>query len=305
MTKSSVSASLIAAIAGAFRGKKTAIEQVIIAFLAGGHVLIEDIPGVGKTTLARALAIAVGGSFRRLQCTPDLLPADVLGVSIYQEAQRAFVFHPGPIFCDVLLADELNRTPPRTQAALLEALAENQVSVEGHARPLSPAFFCIATQNPHDHAGTYPLPDNQRDRFLLCVSLGYPDTEDELSLLSRDGAAADLSRMTTVIDSAAVQQARAAVRAVRIEESVRRYLLDIIYATRASRLLVCGASPRAALGLQRVAQARAFMTGRTFVIPEDIQALAVSALAHRVQIRPGNRADEVIASIVDSQAVPV
>ncbi len=167
--------SLLTAMGGVYRGGAEAIELLITAFLAGGHVLIEDIPGVGKTTLARALAQSIGGSFRRLQCTPDLMPTDVTGVSIYDERERSFIFHPGPVFCDVLLADELNRTPPRTQSALLEALSEGQVTVEGTAKPLSRLFFCVATQNPLDHVGTYPLPDSQRDRFLLSFRLGYPE----------------------------------------------------------------------------------------------------------------------------------
>lgn len=305
MTETPSPALLIDAIAGVFRGQRIAIEQVVTAFLAGGHVLVEDIPGVGKTTLARALAVAVGGTFRRLQCTPDLLPADVTGVSVYDEHTRTFVFHPGPVFCDVLLADELNRTPPRTQAALLEALSENQVSVEGSARPLSPAFFCIATQNPLDHAGTYPLPDNQRDRFLLRLTLGYPDPADELLLLGRDGAEGDLGRLTAVLDQHALMALRARARAVRVEDSVRRYLLDLARSTRTARQLANGASPRAAIGLQRAAQARALVAGRAFVIPEDIQALAVPVLAHRVQPRPGNRAEDVIAGLVESTTVPL
>lgn len=305
MTDIASPASLITAIASVFRGQRSAIEQVATAFLAGGHVLVEDIPGVGKTTLARALAVAVGGTFRRLQCTPDLLPADVIGVSIYDEPTRSFVFHPGPVFCDVLLADELNRTPPRTQAALLEALSENQVSVEGSARPLSAAFFCIATQNPLDHAGTYPLPDNQRDRFLLRLTLGYPDPADELLLLAHDGAEGDLGRLGAVLDLPTLMALRAQARAVRVEDSVRRYLLELVRTTRGARQLLNGASPRAAIGLQRAAQAKALIAGRSFVIPEDVQALAVPVLAHRVQPRPGNRAEDVINGLVESQTVPL
>ncbi len=305
MTETVSPATLIDAVAGVFRGHRSSIEELVVAFLAGGHALVEDIPGVGKTTLARALATAVGGTFRRLQCTPDLLPADVTGVSVYDEHARAFVFHPGPVFCDVLLADELNRTPPRTQAALLEALSENQVSVEGSARPLSPAFFCIATQNPLDHAGTYPLPDNQRDRFLLRLTLGYPEPESELALLVRDGAEGDLGRLAAVCDQHALLALRAKARAVKVEDSVRRYLLDLVRTTRTARQLANGASPRAAIGLQRAAQARALVMGRAFVIPEDIQALAVPVLAHRVQPRPGNRAEDVITGLVESQTVPL
>jgi MoxR-like ATPase len=293
-----------ATIAGVYRGTGAAIELLLTGFLAGGHVLIEDIPGVGKTTLARALAGTMNGAFRRIQCTPDLMPADVTGVSIWDERTREFIFHPGPVFCDVLLADELNRTPPRTQAALLEALSEGQVTVEGAARPLSPVFFCIATQNPLDHVGTYPLPDSQRDRFLLSYRLGYPATGAELDLLASDGAEATLARVTPVLDQAAAKRLRAQARAIRVEDSVRRYLLELIHATRQAKALAQGASPRAALGLQRAAQARALLAGRDFVIPEDVQALAVPALAHRVSARAGQHADAVIQNLLETVPVP-
>jgi MoxR-like ATPase len=296
--------SLITAMGGVYRGGSDAIELLITAFLAGGHVLIEDIPGVGKTTLARALAQSIGGSFRRLQCTPDLMPTDVTGVSIYDERERSFIFHPGPVFCDVLLADELNRTPPRTQSALLEALSEGQVTVEGMAKPLSRLFFCVATQNPLDHVGTYPLPDSQRDRFLLSYRLGYPEAPKELELLAHDGAEGDLARLAASIDQATTGALRAQARAITLEDSVRRYLLDLVRATRSARALAQGASPRAGLGLQRAAQARALIKGRTFVIPDDIQALAVAALSHRVTARAGQQAEAVIASVLEAVPVP-
>lgn len=291
-------------ISSVFRGSPEAVERVLIAFLASGHVLIEDIPGVGKTTLAKALAQSLGGSFRRLQCTPDLMPSDVTGVSIYEEREGQFVFHPGPVFCDVLLADELNRTPPRTQSALLEALSESQVTVEGTPRALSPNFFCVATQNPVDHVGTYSLPDSQRDRFLLAFRLGYPDPESELDLLINDGAEKDLAQLEPVLDGQAATSLRTAVRAVSLEASVRQYLLDIIQATREARELIQGASPRAGLGLQRAAQARAVLHGREFVIPEDIQAVGVVALAHRVTAKAGQLADSVIERILETLPVP-
>jgi MoxR-like ATPase len=297
-------ARLTAAINGVYRGARETIELVMVAFLAGGHVLIEDIPGVGKTTLAKALAQSIGGSFRRLQCTPDLMPADVTGVSIYDEREHTFSFHPGPVFCDILLADELNRTPPRTQAALLEALSEGQVTVEGTAKPLSPQFFCVATQNPLDHVGTYPLPDSQRDRFLLAFRLGYPEAEAELNLLAHDGAESDLARLKPVFDQAAVVRMRTLVRQVRVEDSVRRYLLDLVRATRQAKGLVQGASPRAGLGLQRAAQARAFIKGRDFLIPEDLQSLAVPALSHRVSARAGHQTEAVIHGLLETVPVP-
>jgi MoxR-like ATPase len=304
MTAPSEIARVTSAIAGVYRGASEAIELLLVAFVAGGHVLIEDIPGVGKTTLARALAHAIGGSFRRLQCTPDLMPADVTGVSVYDERERTFTFHPGPVFCDVLLADELNRTPPRTQAALLEALSESQVTVEGTAKPLSKLFFCIATQNPLDHVGTYPLPDSQRDRFLLSYRLGYPDHGNELDLLAHDGAEGNLARLTAVLDHGATERLRSQSRSITVEESVRRYLLELVRATRQAKALSQGASPRAALGLQRAAQARAMLKGRTFVIPEDVQALAVPALSHRISARAGQHADTIIQSLLETVPVP-
>ena len=297
-------ARLSTAIAGVYRGSNDTIDLLMTAFLAGGHVLIEDIPGVGKTTLAKALAVAIGGSFRRLQCTPDLMPADVTGVSVYDERERTFTFHPGPVFCDVLLADELNRTPPRTQSALLEALSEGQVTVEGSPRPLSARFFCVATQNPLDHVGTYALPDSQRDRFLLAFRLGYPEANAELDLLSNDGAEGGLARLQAVFDAPTVARLRTLVRQVKIEDSVRRYLLDLVRATRQAKGLVQGASPRAGLGLQRAAQARALMKGRDFVIPEDVQALGVAALSHRVSARAGQQTDAIIHGLLESVPVP-
>jgi len=296
--------SLIKAIARVYRGAPSVVETLVTAYLARGHVLIEDIPGVGKTTLARALAGCVGGSFKRLQCTPDLMPADVTGVSIYDERERSFHFHPGPLFCDVLLADELNRTPPRTQSALLEALSEGQVTVDGTAKTLSSTFFCIATQNPTDHVGTYPLPDSQRDRFLMSYRLGYPELEQELALLSHDGAEHELSRLTPILDLAGARALRDQAQAVRIEESVRRYLLELVRSTRSLKGLAQGASPRAALGLQRACQARALIRGRDFVIPDDVQALAVACLSHRVTARAGQPPEPIIQHLTEVTPAP-
>ncbi|TVR07920.1 MAG: MoxR family ATPase [Planctomycetota bacterium] len=292
------------AIARVFRGDSQAIDMVLMAYLAGGHVLIEDIPGVGKTTLARALAQSIGGSFRRLQCTPDLMPSDISGLSIYDGRERAFVFHPGPLFCDILLADELNRTPPRTQSALLEAMSEGQVTIDGTSHELSPGFFCIATQNPVDHVGTYPLPDSQRDRFLLCFGLGYPGRDAERDLLLADGAEGDLADMAHVDHTSNVQQLRQNCRHITVSDEVRGYILDLIEATRHDRALAIGASPRAALGLQRVCQAAALLDGRSFVIPHDVQRLAVSALAHRVTPRSGAQAENIISGLIAGITVP-
>jgi MoxR-like ATPase len=289
---------------GVYQGNARAIEHLIVAYIAGGHVLIEDIPGVGKTTLARSLAHSIGGSFKRLQCTPDLMPSDISGVSIYNEHERLFVFHPGPLFSDVLLADELNRTPPRTQSALLEAMSESQVTVDGVAKPLSKSFFCIATQNPLDHVGTYPLPDSQRDRFLLSYSLGYPDADSELRLLSRDGAEHDLSQLKPVIDLAAAAKLRQQVRQIQVEDSVRKYILALVQATRSAKNLTMGASPRAAIGLQRACQAKALIAGRSFVIPDDVQALAAPALSHRITVRLGQQPHNIIQGLIESLPVP-
>lgn len=295
---------LVETVNRVYRGNRTAVELLTIAWVAGGHVLLEDIPGVGKTTLARALAAAVGGVFRRLQCTPDLMPADVTGVSIYDDHDRRFVFHPGPIFADVLLADELNRTPPRTQSALLEALSETQVTIDGEARALPSAFFCVATQNPLDQAGTFPLPDSQRDRFLLSFRLGYPEAQDELSLLASDGAEGELNQVQAVLDPASISDLRSRARLIRCDESVRRYLLAIVQGTRRHKAIQLGASPRAGIGLQRACQARALLLGRDFVIPEDVQALAGVCLSHRLGMRPGSTAGAVIQALVDATSVP-
>ncbi|MEK7415413.1 MAG: MoxR family ATPase [Planctomycetota bacterium] len=295
---------IVEAIGSVFRGARRAAELTVAAWLARGHMLIEDVPGVGKTTLARALAAATGGSFKRVQCVPDLMPADITGTSIWDEHDRRFVFHPGPVFADVLLADELNRTPPRTQSALLEALAEGQVSVDGVARLLPTRFCCLATQNPIDHAGTYPLPDSQRDRFLLRFGLGYPDQAAELELLRRDGAAVDLAQLRPVVDTPGAEHLRTATAAVQLSDEVRSYILALVRATRGAKSLALGASPRAALGLQRIAQARALLAGRSFAIPDDVQGVAVEALAHRVVPRGANDAEQAVRDAVATVAVP-
>jgi MoxR-like ATPase len=304
MPEAATAHAIIDGICGVFRGAHRPAELLVAAWLARGHVLVEDIPGVGKTTLARALAAATGGTFKRVQCVPDLMPADITGTSIWDERSHAFAFHPGPVFCDVLLADELNRTPPRTQSALLEALAENQVSVDGEARQLPTRFFCIATQNPLDHAGTYPLPDSQRDRFLLRFALGYPDQAAELELLRRDGAGADLGRLGALVDAAGAERLRSAAAAVKLTDEVRTYCLALVRATRGAKGLAVGASPRAALGLQRLAQARALIAGRDFAVPDDVQGVAVEALAHRVVARGAADAAQAVRDAVAAVAVP-
>ncbi|MHC5068013.1 MAG: AAA family ATPase [Planctomycetota bacterium] len=295
---------LRSAISSAFRGDPATIDLLLCAWLAGGHALIEDRPGVGKTTLARALAQAIGGRLTRIQCTPDLTPADITGVSIWDEHERAFVFHPGPVFGDVLLADELNRTPPRTQSALLEAMSEGQVTADGVSRALSATFLCIATQNPLDHAGTYLLPDSQRDRFLLAFALGYPSREHEDSLLIDDGAEQALAAISPGCSAEQATSLRAQTRTIRVHDQVRAYILDIIDASRHDDALLNGASPRAALGFQRVCQAHALLAGRDYVIPADVQDLAVAALAHRVTPRLGRDSADIIRDLIDRLPAP-
>ncbi|MFW5830349.1 MAG: AAA family ATPase [Planctomycetota bacterium] len=290
-------------LATVYRGDPTAIELMLVALLTGGHVLLEDIPGVGKTTLAKSLARCVAGDFARIQGTPDLMPTDITGLSIYNEREQAFHFHPGPIFADVLLVDELNRMPPRSQSALLEAFSEGQVSIDGTSHPLSKVFLCIATQNPHDQVGTYPLPESQMDRFLMRFSLGYPDTEAELSLLRDDGAEMALEAVEAVCDRTRLWQLRQEARQVRVGDEVRDYVLRLLQASRETESVRMGASPRAGLGLQRAAQAQAPLLARDFVIPEDIQSLAPMVLAHRLHVRSGSAGDTVQA-LLDRIPVP-
>ena len=289
---------------GVYKGQERGIDLLITGFLASGHILLEDIPGVGKTTLARTLAKAVGGRCTRVQCTPDLMPTDMTGLSIYDERDKQFHLHKGPIFTDILIADELNRTPPRTQSALLEAMSENQVSIDGQSHELSPLFLCIATQNPLDHAGTYPLPDSQRDRFLLRFSLGYPAAQQERALLQSDGVSEALAQTRSCLNQEEALQLKHSVSAVICEDSVLNYLLAVVQATRSFPGIVQGASTRAALGFKRACQAYALVQDRHYVIPHDIQELAYAALGHRIVTRSNEDAAELIPGLLASIEAP-
>ncbi|MCC7138178.1 MAG: MoxR family ATPase [Planctomycetes bacterium] len=291
-------------------GKADAVRLVLTGLLAGGHVLLEDVPGVGKTVLAKALARSVDCDFRRVQFTPDLLPSDVLGVSVYDPSSGRFEFKPGPVFTHVLLADEINRATPRTQSALLEAMNERQVSVDRTTHPLPEPFLVVATQNPYEFEGTYPLPESQLDRFLVRVRMGYPAPDDERAILAAQRERHPLDDLQPVVTGADVRAMQAAVRAVRTEPPVVDYVLAVVRATRSHKHLALGASPRATLALSRAAQARALLEGRDFVLPDDVKALAVPVLAHRV-LGTGVAADgsdereRVVAEILDAVEVPI
>lgn len=289
------------------RGKPDAVRIAVVALLSANHLLVEDTPGTGKTLLAKSLAAAVGGRFRRVQCTPDLLPSDLTGTAVYSPASGEWQFRAGPVFANVLLADELNRASPRTQSALLEPLEERQVTVDGARYALPEPFVCIATQNPFGSAGTFPLPDSQLDRFGLLVQMGLPDRGAERDILTGAGGADALERISAVTDPDGVMAAIAAVRQLHVAEPVVEYVLDLVAATRSHAAVVLGASPRAAKGLVRAAQAHAVLAGRRHVSPDDVQAVATPALAHRLVTASGPDlalGTQVVADVLASVAVP-
>ena len=290
------------------RGKQTVIEQLILALLAEGSVLLEDVPGVGKTTLAKTLAACVGLDFKRLQCTPDLLPADIVGFSMFQPSTGTFEFRPGPVFSNLLVVDEINRASPRTQSALLEAMAERQVTVDGVRRPLHQPFFVVATQNPLGYAGTFPLPESQLDRFLFQISMDYPDADSEATMLIEQAASHPVENVEVVMSKEDVLAAQCTVRRIKVERPVADYIVDLVRHTRTDSRLVLGASPRGAQMLLRAAQAVAFTKCRDYVLPDDVQEVAVLALAHRVVATDGDGFDmrvsqAVIRDLVESVEV--
>ena len=285
-------------------GKEDPIRLVLVALLSGGHVLLEDVPGVGKTLLAKSLARCIDGKFQRVQCTPDLLPSDVTGTNIWNPSSGKFQFLPGPVFANILLADEINRATPRTQSALLEVMEEHQVTLDGVSRPVPDPFFVIATQNPVEYQGTFPLPEAQMDRFALSLSLGYPSANDELKMLhnlAQPVKPTDLQPCITLDEMHSLQKA---CKNIKVEDSVQQYMLNLVRATRVHDDVALGVSPRGTVALYRAVQALAFLEDRDYVLPDDVKALAPSVLAHRLIASGGHKSDPIIAELLDTVAVP-
>ncbi len=280
---------IIVNVEKAIVGKRRQIILTLVAWLSEGHILLEDVPGVAKTILVRALARSVNGSFKRIQCTPDLLPTDVTGVSVFNQKSTDFEFRPGPIFAQLVLADEVNRATPRTQAALLEAMAERRVTVDGVTHELAPPFLVMATQNPIDHEGTFPLPEAQLDRFLIRLSLGYPSLEEEIKMLEMLERGHPIDSLQPVVATAELLAAQRAVREVYVDAKIRRYLTEIVHRTRQHEDVALGGSPRASLALFRTSQALAAVNGRSFVRPDDVKNMAAAVLTHRIILRPESR----------------
>lgn len=297
-------------VATAILGKQDTVRLALVTILAQGHLLVEDAPGVGKTSLAKALAKSFDCEFKRLQFTPDMLPSDILGSSVYLPSLGEFEFRRGPIFTNVLLADEINRTTPRTQSALLEAMSEGQVSVEGKTHPLAEPFFVLATQNPFEFEGTYPLPENQLDRFMMCIEIGYPTREVERNVLSnhRDGEPVD--KLQPVVTGRELRQLQESARQVRVDDAINDYMLDLIHATRSHEQLQLGVSTRGAITLYRAVQSLALVEGRNYVVPDDVKRLALPVLAHRIVVKGvlhegrRDRARMVVSQILSKIRVP-
>jgi MoxR-like ATPase len=306
-------AQLEVALRSIIRGNDDVVRLAIVSVLARGHLLIEGVPGVGKTTLGHALARAIACTFQRIQFTSDLLPSDVLGISIYSALEQKFEFKPGPVFTNVLLADEINRTTPKTQSALLESMSENQVTVDGNSHPLPQPFLVIATQNPVEHHGTYPLPESQMDRFLMRVKMGYPEAASEREILRARAGAARLDDLRSVVTGDDILLMQAEVEKVRVDDSLVDYSLEIVRRTRDSDYFSLGVSPRGSLMLYRSAQALAYLEGRSFAIPADFKTLAVPVFAHRVVVdarysstlKKAEQSDQLLKEVVESVAVPV
>jgi MoxR-like ATPase len=294
---------IIANVERAIVGKRSQLILSLTAWLCEGHILLEDVPGVAKTMLARALARSVGCNFKRIQCTPDLLPTDVTGASIFNQKTVEFEFRPGPLFAQVVLADEINRTTPRTQAALLEAMAEGRVTVDGVTHQLGPPFLVIATQNPVDHEGTFPLPEAQLDRFLMRFSLGYPTLDEELKMLELLQRSHPIDSLEAVVSAEELHACQQAVREVYVDDKVRRYLMQIVHDTRAHDDIGLGGSPRASIALFRTSQAMAALRGRSYVLPDDVKKVAASVLTHRIILRPESRLRKVTASALVDEII--
>jgi MoxR-like ATPase len=304
------SAAVLDEVERAVVGKRDALELILLAVLCDGHVLLEDYPGLAKTLAARSFARSTSLGFARIQFTPDLMPSDVTGSSIFDQRSAEFTFLPGPIFTNLLLADEINRAPPKTQAALLEAMQERQVTTEGETRRLERPFLVLATQNPIEYEGTYPLPEAQLDRFLIRTTIGYPSRDDEIELLSRRiDRGADELELRPVVDAATLVRMQDALEQVHVSAAIEGYIVDLVTATRTSPRLAVGASPRGSLALLKLARGKAALAGRDFVVPEDVKAIAVPALAHRLTLRPELwvqriRGEDVVAEALESVPTP-